>query len=187
MRPAFVIVGLGNPGASYEQTRHNAGFRAADLLEKRFGEGKWRGHQKFLALSCEARIGAVEVLLLKPQTFMNRSGESVRKVMDFYKLTPAQQILVLCDDVDLPLGELRLRKMGGPGTHNGLKSIVEAIGEAFARIRIGLGTQPAGADLAAWVLSVPSKEEMQAVNVALEKIPEMVEGFVKHAATSRRA
>ncbi|MDD5624036.1 MAG: aminoacyl-tRNA hydrolase, partial [Candidatus Peribacteraceae bacterium] len=179
MRPSLVIVGLGNPGASYERTRHNAGFRAADLLGERFGEGEWKEHQKFLALSRTARIGAVEVLLLKPQTFMNRSGESVRKVVDFYKLTPAQQLLVLCDDVDLPLGELWLRRTGGPGTHNGLKSIVEVIGEAFARIRIGFGAQPAGADLAAWGLSVPSKEEVQAVDVALEKIPEMVEGFVK--------
>jgi len=179
VRPALVIVGLGNPGASYEQTRHNAGFRAVDLLGERFGEGEWKEHQKFLALSCEARIGAVEVLLLKPQTFMNRSGEAVRKVVDFYKLTPAKQLLILCDDVDLPLGELRLRRTGGPGTHNGLKSVVEAIGEAFARMRIGLGVQPAGADLAAWVLSVPSKEEARAVDAALEKIPEMVEEFVE--------
>ncbi|MFH0770724.1 MAG: aminoacyl-tRNA hydrolase [Candidatus Peregrinibacteria bacterium] len=178
MRPSFVIIGLGNPGASYGKTRHNAGFRALDRVNDIVGGTMMKDSKKFLSVVCDAEIGSVPVLLVKPQTFMNRSGEAVKKIMDFYKLDAAKQLLVLCDDIDLPLGELRLRASGGPGTHNGLKSIVEVIGEGFPRLRIGLGAQPAGVDLAAWVLSVPPKEDAEILEAALEKVPGVVEEVV---------
>ena len=178
MKPSLVIAGLGNPGSSYERTRHNVGFQAADVLAAACGKSPWREHQKFQALVQEARIVTVPVLLVKPLTYMNRSGESLRKIMDFYKLTAAQQLLVLCDDIDLPLGTVRLRRLGGPGTHNGLKSVVEQFGEGFVRLRIGLGVPPAGSDLAAWVLSVPPLPEQEELTRVLQSLPETVRSFV---------
>ncbi|TSC58041.1 MAG: peptidyl-tRNA hydrolase, PTH1 family [Candidatus Peregrinibacteria bacterium Greene0416_19] len=178
MKPSLVIVGLGNPGAGYESARHNAGFRAVDTLSRAYGTGKWTDRQKFLSRSQEARIVTVPVLLVKPQTFMNRSGEAVRKVVDFFKLNPAEQLLVLTDDIDLPIGDIRLRRSGGPGTHNGMRSIVEALGESFPRLRIGLGTPPDGSDLATWVLSTPAKEEQSLLERSWDSIPDIVEEFV---------
>src|SRR3989344_7892163 len=125
MKPSLVIIGLGNPGASYERTRHNLGFAALDVLSEAYGEGEWKDTQKFGSVTQEARILTIPVLLAKPQTFMNRSAEAVKKIVDFYKLDPKEQVLIISDDIDLPLGELPLRKKGGPGTHNGLKSIIE--------------------------------------------------------------
>ena len=184
MKPSLVIVGLGNPGASYDRTRHNVGFRAIDLLSESFGQGVWKEQQKFKAFVQEARIVTVPVLLVKPQTFMNLSGDAARKIVDFYKLQPAQQVLVLCDDVDLERGTLRLRLTGGPGTHNGLKSLVEQFGEAFPRIRIGVGPQPQGGDLATWVLSVPPAAEEDAIAQALHSLPDLVKDFVLNGGTA---
>ena len=178
MKPSLLIIGLGNPGASYAATRHNAGFQAIDRLAEAFGEGEWKEKQKFLSLTREARIVTVPILLVKPQTFMNRSGEAVRKLVDFYKIDPAQQILVLTDDIDLPLGTVRLRMIGGPGTHNGLKSICATLGENFPRLRIGLGTKPEGDDLANWVLSVPNKEESKTLQETYDSLPLKVKEFV---------
>ena len=178
MKPSLVIIGLGNHGASYERTRHNLGFRALDALAEAFGEGEWKQSDKFEAVVQEARIVTSPVLLVKPQTFMNLSGTSVRKLVDFYKLDPASQVLVLSDDIDLPCGDIRIRKNGGPGTHNGLKSVVEQIGEAFPRLRIGLGVPAPGVDLAAWVLSAPAPEEERILKAALKMIPETVKKFV---------
>ena len=178
MKPALILIGLGNPGAQYEKTRHNAGFRAIDKLSEAFGEGEWQEKPKFLSQVQEGRIVTVPILLIKPQTFMNRSGEAVQKLIDFYKLNAAENLIVFCDDVDLPIAELRLRIKGGPGTHNGLRSIVHIFGEEFPRIRIGLGDQPDGADLAAWVLSAFPKEDAEAVDKASKKLPEMVKEFV---------
>ncbi len=178
MKPHLLIIGLGNPGPSYERTRHNVGFQAVDRLSREFGEGEWREQPKFLSSVQEGRVVTVPILLVKPQTYMNRSGEAIQKLVDFYKLDAAQQVLVLCDDIDLPLGETRLRMKGGPGTHNGLKSIVAHLGEGFPRLRIGLGTHPAGTDLAAWVLSIPSPEEQKEFTKAFDTLPELVRGFV---------
>lgn len=173
-----MIIGLGNPGAQYERTRHNAGFLAIDTLSAAYGAGEWQDRPKFLSQVQEARIVTVPVLLAKPQTYMNLSGDAVRKLVQFYTLDPLEQILLLSDDVDLPLGELRLRRSGGPGTHNGFKSVVHAIGEDFPRIRIGLGAPPAGADLAAWVLSALSPQESDTLHAAMERLPAMVRAFV---------
>ena len=178
MKPSLVIVGLGNPGQNYDRTRHNVGFRAIDVLSQEYGAGDWTEKQKFLSSIQEARIVTVPVLLVKPNTYMNCSGDAVQKIVDFFKIDASQQLIVLCDDVDLPLAELRMRKKGGPGTHNGLKSLVHIFGEEFTRIRIGLGTSPAGVDLAAWVLSTFSKDEETAVEDSLKKLPAMIREFV---------
>lgn len=179
MKPSLFIIGLGNPGKEYERTRHNAGFRSVDLLSKTFGEGEWTENQKFFCRMQEARIVAVPVMLVQPTTYMNRSGECIRKLVEFYKLNSRQQILVLCDDIDLPAGEVRLRIKGGPGTHNGLRSIVVVLGEEFPRIRIGIGgTQTKLHDLASWVLSVPPKEEQEKLDNAIATLPEKVKEFV---------
>lgn len=178
MKPSLILVGLGNPGASYEHTRHNLGFQAVDRLSEEFGEGEWKDAQKFLSIAQEGRIVTAPILLVKPQIYMNRSGEAIRKFIDFYKLDPKSQVLVFCDDIDLPLGEIRIRRNGGPGTHNGLRSIVELLGEDFARARIGLGEHPTGEALAAWVLSVPPADERKTLEKALKLLPELVKKFV---------
>ncbi|MBI2117513.1 aminoacyl-tRNA hydrolase, partial [Candidatus Peregrinibacteria bacterium] len=143
MKPSLIIIGLGNPGKSYKKTRHNTGFAAIDILAKYFGTGAWKDRSKFHAHVAEGRILTSPILLVQPKTYMNLSGETVRKMIDFYKL-PTTHILVLCDDVDLPCGTVRLRKQGSAGTHNGLKSIVEQVGEGFPRLRIGIGPKPDG-------------------------------------------
>ncbi|HVW66751.1 MAG TPA: aminoacyl-tRNA hydrolase [Candidatus Peribacteraceae bacterium] len=178
MKPSLLIIGLGNPGKQYVHTRHNAGFQAVDVLSKEFGQTEWKENQKFKAMTQEARMLTIPMLLVKPGTYMNLSGESVRKLVDFYKLDPAEQILVLCDDIDLPLGTTRLRKKGSAGTHNGLKSIVEQIGEAFPRLRIGIGPKAANMDLAAWVLSAMSPEERETLDKTYTEIPGIVRAFV---------
>lgn len=178
MKPHLVVVGLGNPGRQYAMTRHNLGFRAVDMLADRYGEGEWREVQKFQCRSREARIVTVPVLLVQPSTFMNRSGECVRKLVDFYKLNPAQQLLVMCDDIDLPLGEARLRMKGGPGTHNGMRSIVEAIGEGFPRLRLGVGMPAQKEDLATWVLNTTSPDEERVLQETLRGVPERLTNFV---------
>lgn len=177
MKPSLLLIGLGNPGKAYERTRHNCGFRALDILAEKFATGPWKDAQKFSSTIREARIVAVPILLAKPQTYMNASGEAVKKLLAFFKL-PANAVFVLCDDVDLPCGAVRLREKGGAGTHNGLKSIVEQIGESFPRLRIGIGPKPEGEDLAAWVLSAPPQSEREKIEEALQKLPEMLTAFV---------
>lgn len=177
MKPSLLLIGLGNPGKAYERTRHNISFRALDLLAEKFATGPWKDAQKFASTIREARITAFPILLVKPQTYMNTSGEAVKKLLAFYKL-PSTHILVLCDDVDLPCGAVRLREKGSAGTHNGLKSIVEQIGEEFPRLRIGIGPKPEGEDLAAWVLSAPPQDEREKIEEALQKLPEMLTAFV---------
>jgi PTH1 family peptidyl-tRNA hydrolase len=184
MKPSLIVVGLGNPGKAYEKTRHNAGFLALDVLSKEIGQGEWTDKQKFSSLVQEARILTVPVLLVKPLTFMNRSGEAVQKIVDFYKILPAHQLIVLSDDIDLPVGDTRLRMSGGPGTHNGLKSVCLALGEQYPRIRIGLGTKPSNFDLANWVLSVPSDDEGKKLQEAYERIPEMIREYVLNTSKS---
>lgn len=174
MKPSLVIIGLGNPGKSYTKTRHNTGFIAVDLLEKHFGTGPWKDRPRFRAHAAEGRIVTSPILLVKPQTYMNISGEAVRKILTFYSLRPTDQVLIICDDVDLPCGSVRFRKKGSAGTHNGLKSIVEQIGETFPRIRIGIGPKPEDVDLALWVLSVPPPSERKKIEAVLQKFPEMV-------------
>ena len=133
----YIIVGLGNPGRKYEKTRHNMGFITVDLLAEKLGIIV--NKLKFKALLGEGILGTERVLLMKPQTYMNLSGQSVREVMDFYKI-PSENLILLYDDIDIERGQIRIRKKGSAGTHNGMRSVVPAVGnEDFPRIRIGIG------------------------------------------------
>jgi len=174
MKPYLVIFGLGNPGKEYRDTRHNAGWWAVDLLTKEFGASEWQPKQKFLCELCEARIGVLPVLLVKPLTFMNRSGECIHKIVDFYNLDVTHNIIVLCDDIDLEPGDVCYRESGSTGTHNGLHSIVEQFGESFARIRIGVGKQQPGSDLSTYVLSSPPAGEREKIQEAIATIPALM-------------
>lgn len=162
-----LIVGLGNPGREYVHTRHNAGFEVMDAIADHVSADI--SQKKFKALIDKVRIGNESVLLMKPQTYMNNSGEAVRAAMDFYHLTP-QDLLVIYDDMDMPVGRLRLRQKGSAGGHNGIKSIIAQLGtEEFPRIRVGVGAKPNPQyDLANWVLSKFSEEDMTALQPALE-------------------
>lgn len=181
MKPAFLIVGLGNPGTQYALTRHNLGWLALDAVAKDLKAGDYEEQQKFLCTAAEGEYEGTPILLVKPTTFMNRSGECIRKLVDFYKLNPATQLLVLCDDIDLPAGSHRFRMNGGPGTHNGLKSIVETLGENFPRHRLGLGEPPEQMDLAAWVLSRLSDEELKVQQPSFKAVLTSVKEVMKTA------
>ncbi len=156
-----LIVGLGNPGLKYEHTRHNVGFDVVEVLSQKLNLPVNR--MRCQAVVSEGTYEGQRIALCRPQTFMNLSGQSVQALMHWYKVTP-ENLLVIYDDVDLPPGKLRVRPSGGPGTHNGMRSIVGDIGsEAFARIRVGIGDKPEGWELADWVLShYATKEERQA-------------------------
>ena len=161
----WLVVGLGNPGAKYDNTRHNAGFRALELYCARSGQRIER--MKFKALVGEGTLGGKRVLFVKPQTFMNLSGESVRDAAAFYKIDPAH-IIVLSDDISLAVGTLRVRPKGSAGGQNGLKNIIYHLGsEDFPRVKIGVGDKPhPGYDLADWVLSRFTPDEQQAIDKA---------------------
>lgn len=161
----YLIVGLGNPGLSYRKTRHNAGFQALDALAEKLDiRVKTKG---FSALYGEGRIGNERVILAKPQTYMNLSGDAVQSLLHFYKLAP-ERLIVLCDDIDLPLGSMRIRANGSAGTHNGLRSIIACIhSENFARIRIGVGKDESVL-LRDYVLKRPSKEEQKTLDEVFE-------------------
>jgi len=154
----FVIVGLGNPGKKYENTRHNAGFLALDALADKYGISI--SEKKHKALCGTGVIEGNKVLLVKPQTYMNLSGESVRAVMDFYKIDPEEEMLVIFDDISLAPGNLRIRKKGSAGGHNGIKSIIAHTGtQNFMRIKVGVGEKPSGWDLADYVLGHFSEDD----------------------------
>jgi len=152
-----VIVGLGNPGARYALTRHNVGWWLLDHLAQRWGFPRFRSDG--LAESCEGEVDGQPVLLVRPSTYMNRSGEALRNLPPDWD--PSEDLLVLVDDVSRPPGGLRLRPSGSPGGHNGLRSLEAELGTArYARLRIGVGPPPAGVDLATWVLSpLPAADE----------------------------
>ncbi len=164
----FVVVGLGNPGLAYDGTRHNAGCAALGEFARR--NGIELNKKQFKALTGVGTIGGKKVLLLFPQTFMNNSGEAVQAAMAFYKLSPAQ-LLVLSDDIALDVGGVRVRKKGSDGGQKGLRSIITHIGtEEFPRVRIGVGKKPHPAyDLADWVLSKFKKDELSAMDEAYER------------------
>lgn len=163
---AYIIAGLGNPGTEYENTRHNAGFMAIDTLAEDLKEDVKR--LKFKSLYCDTVIEGKRCILLKPTTFMNNSGEAVREAMEFYKLSP-EKLIVLYDDITLPVGNLRIRTKGSAGGHNGMKSIIYLIdSDNFTRVRIGIGEKPhPDFPLADWVLSRFKKEEGEALELSL--------------------
>lgn len=168
-----LVVGLGNPGPRYAHTRHNAGFMVVDAFAARHGVSVDRfGWQ---ALYAELRVGGDRVVLLKPQTYMNLSGESVAPALRWYKCT-LQDLIVIYDDMDLPLGRLRLRLAGSSGGHNGMKSLIEHLGsDQFPRIRVGIGRPPAGWAVPDWVLSPFAPEEEPVIRDAVTRAAEAVE------------
>lgn len=169
--PSFLVAGLGNPGAEYRDTRHNAGFWALDALAAAMGTEVRRA--RFHALVGEGSLGGVRTLLMKPETYMNESGRAIAEAASFYKLAP-EHILVLCDDISFAPGVIRLRRRGSAGGHNGLKSIIAALGsQDFLRIRIGVGQKPSAEyPLVDWVLGSLGRAERQAVNARLPDITE---------------
>lgn len=174
---SWLVVFLGNPGPKYENTRHNAGFMTADALAE--DKGVSINRSKYKALTAECQIGDEKVMLMKPQTFMNLSGEAVREAVKFYKLQP-ENVLVVSDDVSLPIGKLRIRQKGSAGGHNGLKSIISNLGtDAFPRIKLGVGAPPhPDYDMADWVLSVFKNQDAVDMDEAAKRAAKAVESYI---------
>lgn len=180
----YLIVGLGNPGKKYEFTRHNAGFLFTEILCDKYNFKI--NKLKHRALEGDVRINSRRCLVMRPQTYMNLSGEAVKEACDYYKIPP-EKVIVISDDISLPVGKLRIRRSGSAGGHNGLKSIIACLGtDNFPRIKIGVGAKPNPEyDLADWVLSSFSKEEgkllREAVDKACEAVGYMVDGDIEQA------
>jgi PTH1 family peptidyl-tRNA hydrolase len=168
-----IFIGLGNPGQKYANTRHNLGFMAIDRLVD--GNSIWK--EQCRALTQKISVAGKSVLIAKPQTFMNLSGESVLALLTWHKIPP-ENLLVFSDDINLKCGILRIRANGSAGGQNGLKSIIEKIGQNFARVRIGAGLAPENYDLVNWVLSAITREDKILCNTALDKIPALCESFL---------
>ena len=175
---AWLIVGLGNPGEKYENTRHNVGFQVIDELAER--QGKPVQRLKFKALTGLLTIGGEKALVMKPVTYMNLSGEAVRPAADFYKIPP-ERVLVISDDTALAAGRLRIRQKGSAGGHNGLKSIIQHLGsDQFPRIRVGVGEKPhPDYDLADWVLGKFQGEDKKIMEQAVERAADAVECLLR--------
>lgn len=170
----YIIAGLGNPGKEYENTRHNVGFDVIDALAEKYNISVLELKHK--AMIGKGYIEGQKVVLVKPLTFMNLSGESIRPIVDYYKSDAEQELIVISDDISLPPGQLRVRKKGSAGGHNGLKNIIKMLGgENFPRIRMGVGEKPKNYDLADWVLGHFNKEERAAVDEAVIKAVRAVE------------
>lgn len=179
MEPMHLIAGLGNPGAEYAKTRHNAGFL---LVEKLAGQWRaaWTGERKFAARLARVERPGGKVLLCEPQTFMNLSGEAVGAVVKFYQL-PLNRLLVVVDDADLPLGEIRLRPGGGSGGHHGLDSVAQQLGSRdYARLRIGIGRQAAAREITGHVLGRFDAAEQKLLDQVLSRAAEQVECWLAH-------
>ena len=173
----WLLVCLGNPGKEYANTRHNIGFLAADALEKRTGV-KFN-KLKYRALTGEVTLGGQRVLVVKPQTYMNLSGEAVKLAGGFYKIPP-ERILVLYDDVSLPLGKLRIRASGSAGGHNGIKNIIAHLGtDAFPRIKVGVGATQQEDGLVDWVIGSFTAAERKVVDAAIDKALDAAECVIE--------
>lgn len=171
----YLIVGLGNPGRAHLYNRHNIGFMALDRLAARHGIELKRVQNK--AIVGHGRVAGRPVILAKPQTFMNLSGEAVGPLANFYKIAPAN-ILVAYDELDIPFGVLRLREKGGAGGHNGMRSIIQHLGQEFPRLRLGIGRPPGRMDAAGFVLQDFGRDELPLVSEMLDTAVEAVESFV---------
>ena len=176
---SWLIVGLGNPGKEYERTRHNAGFRAVELLASKLGCKIDKS--KFQGLYGQVNYGGKKLMLLKPLTYMNLSGRSVLQLSAYFNIPP-QRIIVMFDDISLEPGRLRIRADGSAGGHNGIKSIIQEVGsQAFPRVKIGVGAKPNPEyDLADWVLSTFSAKEEKALAVALENAADAALAIIDH-------
>ena len=178
---SWLIVFLGNPGPRYEMTRHNAGFMAADAMAKEKNLSINKARFKALTATCE--IGGESVLLMKPQTFMNLSGEAVSQAARFYKIPP-EHVIVVSDEISLPIGKLRIRTKGSAGGHNGLKDIITKLGtDAFPRVRIGVGAPPhPDYDMADWVLSTFKNQDAEDMLAAAARAAEAVQCYITQGA-----
>ena len=171
-----IVAGLGNPGSEYEKTKHNVGFMFVDALAEKLGVTDWK--DKFDAKIGEARIGAEKVLLVKPQTYMNESGQAIGPLMNFYKLD-AEDLIVVHDDMDIPAGTIRIRKKGSAGGHNGIKSVLAHVGdEHFARVRIGIGRPMPGWTVVNHVLAPFVPEDVPKIDEAIKYLVPAVECMV---------
>ena len=174
----YLIVGLGNPEKDYAGTRHNMGFDVINEIAKEYNISVEK--PKFKGLYGSGMIGSEKVILLKPQTFMNLSGESVREIMDFYKIS-AENIIVVYDDIDIAAGNIRIRKSGSAGTHNGMKSVIQHVNTSmFYRVRVGIGKPNENIDMINYVIGHVSKEEHDILNQGVTKAKEAVACIVKN-------
>ena len=178
---SWLIVFLGNPGPRYEMTRHNAGFMAADAMAKEKNVNINKARFKALTATCD--IGGESVLLMKPQTFMNLSGDAVAQAAKFYKIPP-EHVIVVSDEVSLPIGKLRIRTKGSAGGHNGLKDIIAKLGtDAFPRIRIGVGAPPhPDYDMADWVLSSFKNQDAEDMLAAAARAAQAAQCYITQGA-----
>lgn len=176
-KPEWIVVGLGNPGKKYELTRHNVGFIAMDTLS---GTKKIRiGDLKFKGLCGRGELSGESVLFLKPQTFMNLSGECVAEAAAFYKI-PMEKVIVIYDDVSLPVGKIRIREKGSAGGHNGIKNIIERTGtDVFPRIKVGVGAPPSSGELVNWVLGSFTEDEKKILSDSVDRACAAVEEIIK--------
>ena len=174
----WIAVFLGNPGPKYAMTRHNAGFLTAEAFERDHGVTIDRA--KFHALTAVYELEGVKILLMKPQTFMNLSGDAVSEAMRFYKI-PLERVAVVSDDVHIPIGKLRVRRSGSAGGHNGLKDIIAKCGgENFPRVRVGVGAVPPDWDLIDWVLSVFRNQDAEDIVVSAQRAAKALECLILH-------
>lgn len=178
MKPDKIVVGLGNPGNRYKRTRHNVGYMTLAILAKRFGLG--RPKEQFRSETLEAKIGEKNVLLVSPLTYMNTSGSAAASAIKFYKRTP-NDLLVICDDVDLVPGKIRVRQEGGSGGQKGLLDIIQKLGtKEFARVRVGIGRPPGSMETADYVLSNFGAGERNVIQEALERAADAAECWIEH-------
>ena len=173
----YIIVGLGNPKREYDNTRHNIGFDVIDALaeDNRIGMTE----KKHKAIIGKGIVGGQKVILVKPQTYMNLSGESVRELIDYYKVDETEELIVISDDISLDVGQLRIRKKGSAGGHNGLKNIIMHLGhDTFQRVKMGVGEKPKHFDLADYVLGHFSKEERVVMNESIKDACKAIEMMI---------
>lgn len=177
----WIVAFLGNPGLKYNGTRHNAGFMAADAMEKKLGVSI--NKMRFKALTQTVDIGGKKVLLMKPQTFMNLSGDAIVQAANFYKVPP-ERVIVVSDETALPIGKLRIRRGGSAGGHNGLKSVIARLGtDQFPRIRLGVGDKPhPDYDMADWVLSAFKGQDAADMELVAKKAADAVECYITEGA-----
>ena len=181
----WLVVGLGNPGEKYAKTRHNMGFLTLDLLAER--EHLKIDRIKFKATTAQATVGGARCLLLKPQTYMNLSGEAVREAAQFYKI-PADHVLVIYDDVSLPVGKIRVRPSGSAGGHNGIKNIIAHLGtDQFPRVKIGTGAPGQGGDMIDWVIGEPSQADKKVLLESFKRAIDAAECIIENGGDCQKA
>ncbi len=175
----YLVVGLGNPDKKYNKTKHNVGFDAVDELIDRYDIPSSGISMK--GMYGKTNIFGDKLMVIKPLTYMNLSGHAVRAFVDYYKADAAADLIVIYDDVDLPIGQMRIRKQGSAGSHNGMKNIIEMLGSKnFVRIRIGIGPKPPGRDLADYVLDTFSKADRKKIEECIEKVPDVIKTIMEY-------